>query len=248
MGPRDRAWAPPPAWHDSRVAWGEVRSGRALDRLLNFSDAVVAVAITILALPLVDIAGPSEGDSMIDVLRAHLGEIQTFVVTFIVVGILWGVHNRIVNVLRAYDSAIFWLSLLWLMGFVFMPWPSSLYDGSSFSALRAEEFQPGSNGAGVLYWLTVAYISLIGALTAWHISRHPDLVDPSQRAYWKASRSGGAQYRSIAFTAVFVIAAVATYFVYSLGNLCLLLFIPIAIFLKPARVNTEAFSAEGPLP
>lgn len=230
------------------MSWGEVRSGRALDRLLNFSDAVVAVAITILALPLVDIAGPNEDQSMADILIAHLGQIQTFIVTFIVVGILWAVHNRVVNVLRAYDSGIFWLSILWLMGFVFIPWPSSIYDSTAANVLVDHETQAGLNGAGVLYWLTMAYISLIGALTAWHISRHPDLVDPEQMDYWRASRTGGAQYRGIAFTAVFVIAAVATYFVYSLGNLCLLLFIPIAIFLKPASIKKEPVTPQGATP
>ena len=98
------------------MAWGRVRTGRSLDRLLNFADAVVAVAITLLALTLVDIEGPRDGQSMLDVLQANLGQIQAFVITFFVVGLMWNVRNRIVNHLAAYDSATFWLILLWLLG------------------------------------------------------------------------------------------------------------------------------------
>ena len=223
------------------MAWGVVRSGRSLDRLINFSDAVVAVAITILALPLVEIPGPGPGETMLDVLGANFGQIQTFVLTFIVVGIMWSVHNKIVNHLGAYDTAIFWLFILLLIGFAFLPWPSRLYESPGF--VHPTMSDPSQNGAAALYWLTLAYISFIGAATSFHMSRHPDLIAPDDLANWKAIRSSRARWRGSAFTAVFILAAFVSLFVYWAGNYVLLLFIPLGIYLRtptPAPAQQQA--------
>lgn len=216
------------------MAWGPVRSGRSLDRLINFSDAVVAVAITLLALQLVDIAGPQDGQTMWDVIKANWGQIQTFVLTFLVVAVMWSVHNRIVNHLIAYDSALFWLIMLWLLGFVFLPWPSRLFESTPFSTDMA---QPGEMvGPAMMYWLTLAYISFIGAATARHMTRHPELIAPKDRPYWDAVQRSRARWRGSAYTSVFLLAAVASYFLFYLGNYVLLLLIPLSLLLKPPPV------------
>ena len=50
----------------------QARTDRGLDRLVNFSDATVAIAITILILPLVDLAGElTTGEGAGDLLREH---------------------------------------------------------------------------------------------------------------------------------------------------------------------------------
>ena len=213
------------------MAWGVVRTGRSLDRLINFSDAVVAVAITLLALQLVDIAGPQEGQSMLDVLKANWGQIQTFVLTFLVVAVMWSVHNRVVNHLIAYDSALFWLIMLWLLGFVFLPWPSRLYESTPFSSDLARTGE--LVGPAMMYWLTLAYISFIGAATARHMTKHPELIAPSDRAYWDAMQASPARWRGSAYTCVFLLAALASYFLFYLGNFVLFLMIPVSILLRP---------------
>lgn len=219
------------------MAWGELRSGRSLERLINFSDAVVAVAITLLALPLSDIAGPTNGQTMTDVLWANFGLIQTFVTTFIVVAIMWSVHNKVVNDLGSYDSAIFWLTILWLMGFAFLPWPSRLYTGPGFDADVSGHGSSDQGGAGTLYWLTLAYISAIGALTARHMRKHPELIEPQMRPHWAQLESSPARFRGMAFAIVFVAAAVACQFVYWIGSYFLLLLIPIGFLLRyPKRM------------
>ena len=216
------------------MAWGPVRSGRSLDRLINFSDAVVAVAITLLALQLVDIPGPQDGQTMWDVIKANSGQIQTFVLTFLVVAVMWSVHNRIVNHLIAYDSALFWLIMLWLLGFVFLPWPSRLFESTPFSSDLAQAGE--LVGPAMMYWLTLAYISFIGAATARHMTRHPELIAPKDRPYWDAVQRSRARWRGSAYTSVFLLAAVASYFLFYLGNYVLLLLIPLSLLLKPPPV------------
>ena len=64
-----------------------LRTERGLDRLVNFSDATVAIAITVLLLPLVDIALEIEKLSLGDLFARNLGTIIAFAITFAVNGI-----------------------------------------------------------------------------------------------------------------------------------------------------------------
>ncbi len=140
--------------------------GRSLDRLINFSDAVVAVAVTLLALPLVDIPGPRTGQTVWEVLGDHSSQIWTFLFTFFVVAVMWMAHNRILNSLETYDTAIFWLNTSWLAAIVLLPWVSSMYGEGSWSG----------TGVGLLYWGAMAAISLLGAALGGHIRRHRELL------------------------------------------------------------------------
>lgn len=211
-----------------------IRGDRPVDRLLNFSDAVVAVAITVLALPLFDFNGPQDGETVLDVLGRHQGQILTFASTFLVVGILWTVHNRVMNALDAYDPALFWLNICWLIGFVFLPWPSAMHAMDNGMAATGP-FQ--SDGTGVLYWLTLAYISGVGALTSAYISHHTDLLRPEDVPAWQAMRHSRLRFRGLAFTTVFIVAAGLS-LVYSwLGVFALFLLIPLNRIFNPASLD-----------
>jgi len=230
-----------------RVAQWEIRTGRSLERLLNFSDAVVAVAITILALPLVDIGGPKPGQNVLDVLVANLGHIITFISTFFVVAIMWGIHNRVMNLLNGFDSTIFWLNICWLIGFVFLPWPASMWAGGDDMAAWETNTPFTTDGTGVLYWWTLAYISAMGSLVAVHISRHPELIASDRKAFWQSLRSTRARYRGAAFFAIFILAGLAT-LVYSwLGYWVLLLMLPAGILLRPPRELRTARDSDAGL-
>ena len=207
-----------------------LRGDRPVDRLLNFSDAVVAVAITILALPLVDIGGPQEGQTVWAVLHGHYGQIMTFASTFLVVGMLWTVHNRIMNYLDAYDGTVFWLNMLWLIGFVFLPWPSSMFSGGEdVNSSAAGAFH--SDGTGVLYWMTLAYISLMGSIMSLYVARNLDLVNPGDRNYVSSLRRARGRWRGLTFFFIFVIAALLTLIYSWLGFFALFLIIPARRFL-----------------
>ena len=76
------------------------RTERGLDRLVNFSDATVAIAITVLLLPLVDIALEIEKESLGELLWSNIGTIIAFAITFAVIARLWSVHHRIFEAAR----------------------------------------------------------------------------------------------------------------------------------------------------
>ena len=184
-------------------------AGRALDRLINFTDAIVAVAITVLVLPLADLAISPQETSVWAVLGDHSGQIITFLFTFFVVAVMWKLHNRIFNQLVTYDMPIFWLNLVWVAVIVFLPVSSTLYGegrdgGTSWSAGNL-------NGASLLYWLSLASISGIGTIIGWHVRRNPQLMDPRVRAHAEAS-DWRARYRGIAYSSYFILIGVVSTF------------------------------------
>lgn len=149
---------------------------RSFERLTNFTDAVVAIGITLQLLPLIDVQGPQAGQSVWEVIAANQGQITAFVLSFVVVIVMWSTHNRVFNSMRQYDGTIFTLNVLWLLLIVFLPWPTSMYG----NAVNDQVIGPG--GVGLLYWWTIAAISGLGSLIALHAGRTPGLLEPDARA------------------------------------------------------------------
>jgi uncharacterized membrane protein len=149
----------------------ERHTERGFDRIVNFSDAVVAIAITLLVLPLVDIVG-EVGDSsrLADVAQENIPSFIAFVVTFLVAANFWMVHHRIFERLADYSSGLIWLSFGWLLCMVFLPVPSAVVSEYGFA-----------DGAGLLYCGVMALIALLQSLMAWHASRRPKLLAPDIR-------------------------------------------------------------------
>ncbi len=133
---------------------------RDLDRLLTFVDAVVAIAITLLVLPLAE-AGSEIGEgTAADLLRAHSDDLLGFALSFVVIARLWLGQHRIVSGVVRQTSALTWLLLAWSFTIVFLPFPTSL--------VATTDHDPG---AKILYVGTMAISSLILAVIAWVI-RH----------------------------------------------------------------------------
>ena len=103
------------------------RTERGLDRIVNFSDATVAIAITILVLPLVELAPEigREGGGVGAVLGQHLDSVLAFALSFTLIAVLWMPHHRIFELVGDYDAGLVWLDLLWLIGIAFLPFATS---------------------------------------------------------------------------------------------------------------------------
>lgn len=212
---------------------------RSFDRLVNFTDAVVAIGITLQLLPLIDVEGPKPGQTVWDVLSANSGQITAFALSFVVVIAMWATHNRIFNVMRRYDGTIFVLNVIWLAGIVFLPWPTSMYG----QAVNDEVV--GAGGVGLFYWWTLATISGVGSFIALHAWRHPELLEPGalQRHGKRrsANRIAGAVFFS-AFLAIGVasefVPAIAPYFAFAL--------FPISSLVKRWGARKDATRMESP--
>ncbi|HYE76161.1 MAG TPA: TMEM175 family protein [Blastocatellia bacterium] len=109
----------------------ESKEGHTLhfERIVFFSDAVFAIAITLLVL---EIKVPQLGHhpSSRDLGFALLGLLPKFVgfvVSFFVIGIAWVEHHRIFKYIANYDHGLMWRNLFFLMAVAFMPFPTALF-------------------------------------------------------------------------------------------------------------------------
>lgn len=62
-----------------------------------FTDAVVAIAMTLLILPLMESVGEASdaGDSAAEWLYAHDGQLLAFVLSFVIVAMFWRANHRL---------------------------------------------------------------------------------------------------------------------------------------------------------
>ncbi|MGA7984496.1 MAG: TMEM175 family protein, partial [Burkholderiales bacterium] len=112
---------------DSPSPLSGTHSKLAFDRLLYFSDAVFAIAITLLALELrlpEDVAGG--GDALWHALGAMWPKYLSFLVSFMVIGLYWQGHHRMFRLINRFDDRLLWINLLFLMCIVVIPFPTSV--------------------------------------------------------------------------------------------------------------------------
>jgi uncharacterized membrane protein len=204
-----------------------ISTGRSFDRLISLSDAVVAVAITLNILPLIELR-PEDGESVWSVLKEDGGQIGSFVFTFLIVGVMWTAHNRILNRMRGYDSSIFWLNLFWLLLIVLLPWPTALYGGTIHFLESPGEGD--TSGMAMFYWGTLAVISALGALMGLRCRMRPALlVDPS------TSRQTAGQFRGWAFSACFLLIGLVSLISGTISHYLPLGLILLAVLLRESR-------------
>jgi uncharacterized membrane protein len=104
-----------------------VPTHRGLDRLITFLDAVVAIAMTLLVLPLTEIiAGTHQPPDAVDVFTQNGGRFWAFLLSFAVIFRMWLGHHRMVERVGAYDTAFLWANAGWALSIVFLPFATQL--------------------------------------------------------------------------------------------------------------------------
>ena len=102
-------------------------------RLEAFTDGVFAIAATLLVLNLsVDAIGSVNSNAELWHALVEQGPaIQSFVISFLLLGLLWSLHVRQFEYIIAVDSIMIWLNIIRLLGVVFVPFATSLNSGYS---------------------------------------------------------------------------------------------------------------------
>jgi uncharacterized membrane protein len=149
----------------------------ALDRLVFFSDAVFAIAITILVLDirLPADSGAASGHELFLSLAGLWPKYLAFFISFWVIGISWISHHRKFLYIQRVDYQLLTLNLLMLMMIAFIPFPTAVMsENVSFTATA-------------FYALTMILASLSGLILWLHAARNHRLVDPNldKRQIWQ---------------------------------------------------------------
>ncbi len=215
------------------MAEASLRGGRSFDRLINFSDAIVAVAVTVLVLPIAGVTLTRGEESVWAFLGDHAGQIITFFFTFFVVSIFWLTHNKIMNQLRGYDGAIFWLNTCWLAVIAFLPVTSALYADTGADGTNGWFSAGDLGGSGMLYWGSLSLISLISALIARHARKNPNLYDPEQQVTRTSQTISPGWVYALYFLAIGVISLFST----SVSS-----YLPIGLIFLPFLFKRDGFT------
>jgi uncharacterized membrane protein len=119
--------------------------GRALDRVINFSDGVFAIAITLLVLnfKLPHVGGRSVNRKLLDALGHDTGLLFGFAISFFVIARYWMSHHRLSVLLRRVDTQFIVLNLVFLAFIVFIPFPAEVL-GTYSATTTAVVFYAGT--------------------------------------------------------------------------------------------------------
>jgi uncharacterized membrane protein len=118
-------------WKKLRMTEPEEQTGhtsRELDRIVFFSDAVFAIAITLLVLNIEvpDIPQGRVAQELPGQLLALWPKYFSYFISFLVILSFWMAHHSIFSHVKDYDRSLMWLNSLFLMCVAFLPFPSAL--------------------------------------------------------------------------------------------------------------------------
>ena len=98
-----------------------------LERLILFSDAVFAIAITLLVIEIkVPVLPEADTHAMKEALAEKIPEFFGFILSFAVIGQFWISHHRMFGYVTGYTNGLLWLNLLMLLCVVLVPFTSGL--------------------------------------------------------------------------------------------------------------------------
>jgi uncharacterized membrane protein len=136
------------------------------ERLVFFTDAVAAIAITLLILPLLDTIGEVTGGhpALGALVHHNIGQFAAFALSFGVIFRLWWAHHRLFRHIETISPGIVRGSVLWTFAIALMPIPTAIIT----------KYPPSAGSVGI-YGGTL--ILATGALTlmSWLAHRNPRL-------------------------------------------------------------------------
>jgi uncharacterized membrane protein len=146
------------------------RATISVERLNAFSDAVFAVAITLLVLnidvPM--IARNLARTQLPGILIDMVPRFWAFVFSFILIGIFWMAHHSTFHLIKKHSEMLSWLNLIFLLTIVALPFSTdleSIYDYLQFPT--------------IIYALNLGAAGLMMSIIWWYASKNHKLIDKS---------------------------------------------------------------------
>lgn len=148
-----------------------------LERLILFTDAVFAIAITLLVIEIrVPELHPATEANAVQGLLRLIPKFIGFFISFFVIAIYWVAHHRIFRFVRRLNASLIWINLFFLLGIVLMPFTTAYQ--SEYSLLRTPWIVYSVNiiVVGLMQVRLQAYLrNRAHGLTLAHEHAHPDL-------------------------------------------------------------------------
>ncbi|HEY3685739.1 MAG TPA: TMEM175 family protein [Streptosporangiaceae bacterium] len=106
---------------------------RSPERMVFFSDAVVAIALTLLILPLTEAVpeGVARHTPPLELIAENQWKIYAFLLSFAVIARLWIVHHQLFSQVKSGNNTLLLLNFGWLLTIVVLPFPTEVTGGYS---------------------------------------------------------------------------------------------------------------------
>ncbi|MEJ2710994.1 MAG: TMEM175 family protein [Anaerolineales bacterium] len=144
------------------------RTEKGLERIVFFSDAVIAIAITLLA---IEIRLPDEAIAPSELTAALLSLIPrylSFFISFFVIGLFWMSHHRMFEYIHTYNQGLIWINLIFLFLVAFIPFPTALIGRF-----------PAEFSSVVFYAAVLVCLSLVRVWLWWYVYYRAHLIRPN---------------------------------------------------------------------
>lgn len=168
----------------------------SFERIAFFSDAVFAIAITLLVLAIRPPQAAREvaDEQLIQYLLSLGHEILGYVIGFSVIGTYWVAHHSLFDCIQDYDRTLIWLNMLFLLFIAISPFPTAIVSEYEFS-----------RSAQIFFAMTVVMTG-VAKIALWLYASHHHRLIPAtmtdqeiRRTTWRSVLTPLAFFLSIPF-------------------------------------------------
>ncbi len=169
-----------------------------LERIILFSDAVFAIAITLLVIELKipEISHPVTEQKIVQGVADILPKFIGFLVSFFLIGLYWTIHHRMFGFVVHYTQRLLWLNLLFLLGIVLMPFSTSFYSEYIFEYLKTPV---------VMYAFNICFIGIMNYVLWKYISKSQNNLSDNL----SKELVGYYSFRALAVPVIFAVMVIA---------------------------------------
>jgi uncharacterized membrane protein len=199
----------------------ELKKEFQLERLILFSDAVFAIAITLLVIEIriPELEREQISDKTLLVALVHLiPKFVGFIISFLLIGGYWSIHHRMFGFVTSYDGRLRFLNLLFLFFVVLMPFSTGFYS----EYIGPELYRMQLKVPMTFYVLNISLLGLANHLLWRHITNPKNKLaePPIDRLYATQAKA-----RSILVPLIFLVMLPVAY----LTNVIFAVYIPMLI-------------------
>lgn len=140
------------------------------ERFKAFVDAVVAIAMTLLILPLMESVSEAASDhtSTAEFLDEHSGQLLSFGLSFLLIATFWMGHHRQYRDVERITGPLLWINVAWMATIVWLPVPTAMIGQMDTDALQA------------VVYIGTLIMTQVTTLAGWlYLARHPELGEVS---------------------------------------------------------------------
>ncbi|MEV5051579.1 TMEM175 family protein [Arthrobacter sp. LAR12-1-1.1] len=201
-----------------------MNAGTSLERMVFFSDAVFAIALTLLALDLKLPEGiPAE--QLDNALLAAWPQLLAYALSFVIIAKTWMSHHSDFALIRRFNANLAWLNLALLFFIAMLPAPTSILSD------YGDDPTPWPS---ILYAANIAAVYLMLA-AIWGYAKHAGLMDREMAAHVHRRIF----YARIAVTLVFLLSIPAAFVLNAYTPFMWLLLLPASWLARWLSAKTE---------